>query len=131
MGGVEASFHLERSKRETIVAMMQDRIKQYPYPRLPAADSIRLVQVLPERIDNSIVCFIRTTSGYYRQPEYQALSYLWGDPKRTRKIYIRDDNDDILYEHYLHENLWQFLDKWQQPRTQPSGLLWTDSLCLN
>lgn len=111
---------------------MQDRIKQYPYQRLPIADSIRLIRVLPGRVDDSIVCSLQTVnSAHHNGVEYQALSYLWGNPKPTRKIYIRDDKDNVLHEHHLHENLWQFLDKWQQPRTQPSGLLWRDSLCLN
>lgn len=112
--------------------MTQDRVHQYPYQRLPTAASIRLIRVLPDRIDNSIVCSIETVdSRHHTGVEYQALSYLWGDPKPTRKIYVRDENDGVLHEHHLHENLWQFLEKWQQPRTQPSGLLWTDSLCLN
>lgn len=112
--------------------MTQDRVHQYPYQRLPTAASIRLIRVLPDRIDNSIVCSIETVdSRHHTGVEYQALSYLWDDPKPTRKIYVRDENDGVLHEHHLHENLWQFLEKWQQPRTQPSGLLWTDSLCLN
>lgn len=111
---------------------MQDRVKQYPYQRLPTAASIRLIRVLPDRVDGSIVCSIQTVnSDHHTGVEYQALSYLWGDPKPTRKTYVCDENYDVLHEHHLHENLWQFLDKWQQPRTQPSGLLWTDSLCLN
>lgn len=115
-----------------VVAMMQDRVKLYPYQRLPTAASIRLVRVLPGRVDGSIVCSLQTVnSPHHTGVEYQALSYLWGDPKPTQKIYVRDENDDFLHEHHLHENLWQFLDKWQQPRTQPSGLMWTDSLCLN
>lgn len=111
---------------------MQDRVQQYPYQPLPTATSIRLIRVLPDRIDGSIVCSIQTVdSGQQTEVQYQALSYLWGNPKPTRRVYIRDYNGDVLHEHHLHENLWQFLDKWQQPRTQPSGLLWTDSLCLN
>lgn len=112
--------------------MMQDRVKQYLYQRLPTAASIRLIRVLPGRVDGSIVCSLQTiNSAHHTGVEYQALSYLWGDPKTTRKIYVRDEHDSVLHEHHLHENLWQFLEKWQQPRTQPSGLLWTDSLCLN
>lgn len=131
MGGVKAC-HLERPKHKTIVAMTQDRVHQYPYQRLPTAASIRLIRVLPDRIDNSIVCSLQTiNSAHHTGVGYQALSYLWGDPKPTRKIYVRNQNDGVLHEHHLHENLWQFLDKWQQPRTQPSGLLWTDLLCLN
>lgn len=111
---------------------MQDRVKQYPYQRLPIADSIRLIRILPGRVDGSIVCSLQTVNyPFHKGVKYQALSYLWGDPKPARKIYVRDENKNVLHEHHLHENLWQFLDKWQQPRTRASGLIWTDSLCLN
>lgn len=84
--------------------------------------SIRLLQVQPALRDGRISCILNQYDDHI--PPYDALSYYWGDPKSTRKIYVNDSLVDI------HEALWEFLDQSQRcPET--GGWIWTDFLCLN
>ncbi|OAL22711.1 hypothetical protein AYO22_06939 [Fonsecaea multimorphosa] len=104
--------------------------ESYQYQRLGTAAAIRLIAVLPDRVDESIMCKIYDfpeadipTSGYY------ALSYFWGDPTPTRTIHLEDRHGNT-YPHALHKNLWQFLNHaWQKKSFDL--LYWMDSLCLN
>ncbi|OCK82928.1 HET-domain-containing protein [Lepidopterella palustris CBS 459.81] len=56
-------------------------------------------------------------------PEYNSLSYTWGDPSLTRQILI--DGAEIQVTESLHVAL-QHLQKEHEPRT-----LWVDALCIN
>lgn len=66
-------------------------------------NSIRLVQIQPVLRNDHISCNLNQYDDNI--PPYDALSYYWGDPKPTRKIYLNDTLIDI------HEALWEFLDQ--------------------
>ncbi|KAI1454690.1 heterokaryon incompatibility protein-domain-containing protein [Annulohypoxylon moriforme] len=96
----------------------------YPYPALlqdPSA--IRLVVLLPsaER-HHDIICRL-CSSTLLKGDEYEALSYVWGDPDRRRPITVdgRQFQATVNLESALR-NL-RYLDK---PR-----VLWIDAVCIN
>ena len=104
--------------------------KSYSYQTLATASTIRLIRVSSERVNGNIRCTLHHVDTLHMQGlQYHALSYLWGDPKHTNRIYIGDPEGDAHLRH-IHENLWQFLNYvWEQGKF---GLfLWTDGLCLD
>lgn len=116
-------------------------LRMSPYRKLDTATTIRLIQVLPDLIDDKIVCEIRTVDmkaspGF----KYHALSYVWGDGTPTKEIFLQDIETHQRYLQPLHENLWKFLHQiWKQGfaeyearpiKTHPL-LIWTDALCIN
>lgn len=114
-----------RSSRDALV--IDDA---YEFQALRTSTTIRLVKVLAEKVNGCIACKV-----YYfdekqqKSLKYHALSYLWGDPKPTRKIYLQDEGKEWR-PFPLHENLWQFLDHaWR--RRWFGQLFWTDHLCLD
>jgi ankyrin repeat protein len=48
---------------------------------------IRLLKILPGNEDDPIRCTL-SRAVLDEQPEYEALSYVWGDPKHRRKILV-------------------------------------------
>lgn len=117
-------------------------LPEYPYRPLESPGSIRLLKILPDRVDGNIACTLEHFD-QGRIPPYHALSYFWGDPQQTRLIYLRDAAHDTghidpasitptpgFYQQGLHENLWEVLDQMHtMNRTQ--DYYWTDFLCLN
>lgn len=102
--------------------------KQYQYHSLATKSTVRLIKLEESKIDERIACEIR----YIEQSnaEYDALSYVWGDPTPTREMLIYDENDGEWTSFPVHENLWQFLHSaWQ--RRIFDRWLWTDRICLN
>ncbi|KAI7779878.1 Heterokaryon incompatibility protein 6 [Diaporthe eres] len=85
-------------------------------------NSIRLLQIQPAPRNGHISCILNQYNDNI--PPYDALSYCWGDPKPTRKIYV----NDILVD--IHEALWEFLDQIQRSQ-ETENWIWTDFLCLN
>lgn len=102
----------------------------YQFQALSTSTTIRLIKVSRERVKGCIACRVYHFEEKQQESiKYHALSYLWGDPKPTRKIYLQDrGNGWRLFP--LHENLWQFLDHaWR--RKLFDHLFWTDHLCLD
>lgn len=105
----------------------------YHFQPLSASTTIRLIKVLPRKVMGQIAC--RIFHFNERQQDairYHALSYVWGDAKQTREIYLQDQDDQGNKWHPfpLHENLWQFLDHAWRSRLFDQ-LFWTDYLCLD
>lgn len=103
---------------------------QYQFQALSTSTTIRLIKVSPERVNGCIACRVyHFEEGQQGTTKYHALSYLWGDPKPTRRIYLQDQSNEWR-PFPLHENLWQFLDHaWR--RKLFDQLFWTDHLCLD
>lgn len=103
----------------------------YRYRALQTPNTIRLLRILPELKDGEIAC----TLEHFQDdavPPYHTLSYVWGDPKKTREIRIKDVDAESWYKHGLHENLWEFLDQMHTLRShQNDYYIWTDFLCLD
>lgn len=96
----------------------------YQYQALKSRYEIRLLKLQPALIDG---CLALTIELFNRalpdQPTFHALSYCWGNPVPTRKIYLNS------YVHYVHENLWILLQRlWQKGMFE---YFWTDCLSLN
>lgn len=101
---------------------------QYKYRSLPTKSTVRLIKLERSKVEDRTACKIR----YIEQStaEYDALSYLWGDPTPTREILISNEDDHEWASFYVHENLWAFLDNaWQ--RKMFDRWIWTDHICLN
>ncbi|KAF1970052.1 hypothetical protein BU23DRAFT_538784, partial [Bimuria novae-zelandiae CBS 107.79] len=104
----------------------------YLYQPLSCPTTIRLIKILPNKIKGHVVCRLYhfDPSGI---PQYTALSYLWGDPTPTGKVYIGDDqvyNSGHTFARPIHESLLGFLEcMWVQHKYDT--YFWTDSLCLD
>lgn len=100
----------------------------YTYRPLESLSTIRLIKILPEKIDGCVAC-VMSHFGSSETPPYTSLSYCWGDPTPTGKIYIGNDPSS-MHERPLHENLLRFVESmWSQ--CEFSTYFWTDSLCLD
>ncbi|KAH8761004.1 heterokaryon incompatibility protein-domain-containing protein [Diaporthe sp. PMI_573] len=124
----------------------------YPYTPLKPATSIRLFSIKSELVEGRVSCTLKQFDGkefdsmvfdgkecdgkkcngkecygricHGKVPPYSALSYVWGDPKPTRQIYLGDYLIDV------HETLWEFLDETQTSQ-EAETWFWTDFLCLD
>lgn len=102
----------------------------YQFQPLSASTTIRLIKVVRKKVNGCIACKIFHFNEKQQEAiKYHALSYVWGDPKPTRQIYLQDQGNE-WHPFQLHENLWHFLDHtW---RTKGfNQLFWTDYICLN
>lgn len=102
----------------------------YRYQPLSAPTTIRLIRICPEKVQGCIACRVLYVDEKDQETiGYHALSYLWGNPKHTRQVYLSDDGNQWR-RLPLHENLWLFLDNvWQ--RRLFDQLFWTDYLCID
>lgn len=101
------------------------------YRLLSTLSTIRLIEVMRDKVDGCIACKIHTFDvQQHSDIKYKALSYVWGDPVTTRQVFLADDGDEHWKPYPLHESLWLFLDStWQKESF--GQLLWTDYLCFN
>jgi hypothetical protein len=87
----------------------------------PAASQIRLVTIKPGEWADDIKCTLQTTSLNGHGP-YEALSYVWGDPKITKGITLNGRPFQVttnLESALRHLRL-------RGPRT-----MWIDAMCIN
>lgn len=116
-------------------------LRTFPYRKLDTATTIRLIQVLPGRGDDKIVCEIRTVEVKASSDfEYHALSYVWEDDPPSIEIFLQDIETNQRYSQRLQKNLWQLLYQIRKqslseyearPTDTPPLLIRTDALCLN
>jgi hypothetical protein len=95
---------------------------RYP-PLLDAPDAIRLVVLLPA-IDKRVeIKCILCNSRLSNNPNYEALSYVWGDPHITKQITLSDRKFNVTI------NLEAALRRLRH--ASKSRLLWIDALCID
>jgi len=84
-------------------------------------NEIRLLTILPDN-DNGAVCCTLSHASLDDSPTYAALSYCWGDPKKTRPVTVNGCifNATINLEAGLREL-----------RRQGFYVVWVDALCIN
>lgn len=106
------------------------------YSPLPSQDSIRLIKVVPELVEDRLIGCIISEHPHSQidagRVKYRALSYLWGDPTPSRRIGLKNGTipGSEWHTHSIHSNLWLFIaHMWR--KEQFECLLWTDRLCLN
>jgi hypothetical protein len=93
------------------------------YEKLPSRDWIRILVVEPGKNQDRIVCHLQLCSIRQGYPEYEALSYVWGNSKD--RIDIICNSKDIRVTRNLGEAL-QRVRLADRPR-----LIWVDALCIN
>lgn len=98
------------------------RAVSYPYQPLGKSDEIRLLYLQPGAGDDEIACTISHAS-LGEPPVYEALSYTWGDNRRSYSI--RCERHLVYVTENLHAGLHR-LRYPDRPRT-----LWVDAICIN
>ncbi|KAI4213183.1 MAG: hypothetical protein LQ351_004129 [Letrouitia transgressa] len=84
---------------------------------------IRLLHISPgQRATESIKCHLSTAS-LDDGPVYEALSYVWGDPRRRKSINLCGQSFRV------RKNLWSALKAIRLSDT--SRTLWIDAICIN
>lgn len=106
---------------------MSSVISPYRYsPLLPGPGSIRLLRLEPPEEDAaSIKCQLFNYSldeSDKKPPQYEALSYVWGDSKRTLPIFIDGQCLNVT------ENLYAAL---RSLRDRSVKWMWIDAICIN
>ncbi|KAM7196347.1 Heterokaryon incompatibility protein (HET) domain containing protein [Rhypophila sp. PSN 637] len=94
----------------------------YIYEGLPEAGQIRLLKLQPGT-DDSPIHFTLVTANLHENPEYEAISYCWGDPSNPKTVYC--DGKTIQVTRSLYTAL-RRLRKSDQVCT-----LWADAVCIN
>ncbi|KAH8714833.1 heterokaryon incompatibility protein-domain-containing protein [Phaeosphaeriaceae sp. PMI808] len=94
----------------------------YGYNILPSANSFRVAELLPGRDGDDIICKLHTAE-WESTPEYEAISYAWGDPKVKAPVFC--DGKTIEVNRSIHTALSHF-------RYEDRSLfIWADALCIN
>jgi hypothetical protein len=101
-------------------------MEPYRYTSLPPGDpsTIRLVRLEPGQASDPLVCELFQVS--LRNdflPPYEALSYVWGDPKATSTLCCA--GRDLTVTTNLETALFYLRDK------DRSRILWIDAICIN
>ncbi|KAI0517979.1 heterokaryon incompatibility protein-domain-containing protein [Xylaria bambusicola] len=91
-------------------------------PLKPDGSEIRLLGLHPGHSTDEIRCTLRTVT-FDQNPKFEALSYVWGDPKDTREIIV----DDQPFQATVNlEAALRALRKSKKTR-----VLWVDAICIN
>jgi len=105
---------VDRIKNESAYGQLYDR---------PWAQHIRLIRLLPSKhYEAPIHCEIFRAS-LNRNPDYEALSYAWGDPKITSPVYLEGVRSHVT------TNLGQALRHLRYEDRE--RILWVDALSIN
>ncbi|KIX10360.1 uncharacterized protein Z518_01442 [Rhinocladiella mackenziei CBS 650.93] len=96
-------------------------IEKTMYAPLPLLQRyICIVELEPGKFEAEIRC---RTHIRFKDTEYEALSYVWGDPKATKSITV-DGKDSEIYENL--ETALRYVRREDRGR-----LLWVDAICVN
>lgn len=94
----------------------------YSYEPLESPDTIRVLELLPGRDSDRIQCELRRTTRS-EAPQYEALSYAWGDLSEKTEISCGGSKLEI------QKNLYDFLKRLRDP--VESKIYWADAICIN
>src|ERR1700753_2533609 len=100
-------------------------LEQYRYNRLPwesKPDTIRLIELLPGYGD--IICILHEAS-LHDEPEYEALSYCWGNPD-VQKLIVIEDLHGMEFSLGVGLNLFEALHRFRDPHYPK--FLWADAI---
>lgn len=101
---------------------MNDKSEYQYLPLQKQSRDIRVISLLSGRWQDDIQCSIQTIS-LDHQPDYRALSYVWGDPAITKPIFV----DKLKVQ--VTTNLESALRHLREPDKPLT--LWIDALCIN
>lgn len=102
-------------------------LPEYQYERLSSSRGIRVLELQPGRKDEPIICSLKLASLPSSPtddecPEYDALSYVWGD--ESNPVSIRCGNGVIKVTRNLHVALLHLRDE------TVCRALWIDAICI-
>jgi len=115
----EHSQRVEQENVQTLAAVNS----QYVYRELQP-DEIRLLELLPGCGAELIQCRLLPTSLSQSPGQYEALSYVWGDPSQARGTVLVGGTRLEIYE-----TLYQILVRLRHPTDR--RMLWVDAICIN
>jgi Heterokaryon incompatibility protein (HET) len=105
------------------LSTMESSTNTFPYSPLSAGTSkIRILHILPGQFDDAICCTL-THADLAAQPQYEALSYAWGDSSNTKPITLDGFRFQVtvgLESALRHLRLENGVRK-----------LWADAVCIN
>lgn len=102
-------------------ASSDSEMNDHEYERLDSsANQIRLIRLEPHNSTMTTASLFVTSLD--DAPEYEALSYTWGNPQKSSLIYL----NKVPFQ--VTQNLAAALEKLQ--RTEPR-ILWIDAICIN
>ena len=93
------------------------------YEPLPQGNYLRILLLHPGRFDDKISCDLISESLEQADDEYEAISYVWGNPDDTVDIICNGRSVSITIN--LRDALQRFRDEKIAKR------LWADALCIN
>ena len=99
-----------------------ERLPWYETPLDASKHCIRLLTLHPGRGDETLACDLFVVS-LDDKPEYETLSYVWGDPGQTRAITVAGTRFDATV------NLADFLQCLRLPNA--ARTLWADAVCID
>jgi hypothetical protein len=91
-------------------------------PLNASRQEIRLLQLRPGNTDDTIVCDL-TIASLQEAPQYEALSYVWGDQKDTLPIEVCNESFSVT------TNLEEVLRQLRLP--EDVRVLWVDAISIN
>lgn len=129
MGGDEEAQSLKendtlghKSRQITLPESRDESVHELTYDILPGADSVRYIVLEPGLSTEPLICSLHTVP-LSDAPPFEAISYVWGDPRRCRRL-LCDAN-------YLNitRNLEEALRQVRLP--ERSRTIWVDMVCIN
>jgi hypothetical protein len=100
-----------------------DRCSEHTlYPDLQDSNEIRLLYLQPGSSGDKVKCTIKHAS-LSDQPQYEALSYMWGPHDCLQTILVNDFNINV------RENMWLALQHLRL--NAKTRVLWVDAICIN
>jgi hypothetical protein len=91
--------------------------------------SIRLVEILPGSPHDQVVVHMAVYPLGEISMQYEALSYVWGNPKPAKKILVGSLNNEEKVEVEVNPNLHDALVSLRQPSS--ARRVWIDAICIN
>jgi hypothetical protein len=101
----------------------EDRCSEHTlYPDLQDSNEIRLLYLQPGSSGDKVKCTIKHAK-LSDQPQYEALSYMWGPHDCLQTILVNDFNINV------RENMWLALQHLRL--NAKTRVLWVDAICIN
>jgi hypothetical protein len=101
----------------------EDRCSEHTlYPDLQDSNEIRLLYLQPGSGGDKVKCTIKHAK-LSDQPQYEALSYMWGPHDCLQTILVNDFNINV------RENMWLALQHLRL--NAKTRILWVDAICIN
>lgn len=103
---------------------------QYIYDPLPTPRSLRILEILPASNESPISAVLKTCT-LDALPEYEAISYVWGNPYGEPAFCYVKHGEERTQEHPLRVtlNCWGALHRLRKRDVKRA--VWIDAICIN